>query len=70
MKYGYYIRFVPSLNEYCFYVYAGEKYFSCCCGHIFDASSVDWRVPLHSKPYKDLGFEYVCDLEGRDHARH
>lgn len=66
MKHGYYIRFVPSLNEYRFYVYIskGDLGLLVLDGYIFAPDDVQWREPIHSDPLPELGFEYVCNLEG------
>ena len=66
MKHGYYIRFVPSLNEYCFYIYTDNSEFGLfvLAGHIFEPGNIQWRVPFHFEPLPECGFEYVCDLEG------
>ena len=77
MKTGYYIRYVPSFNEFAFYFYDGFALFVLIQPHYFmldetfenyakmrivDAD-IKWQVSLQKEPCELIGFEFVCDEE-------
>lgn len=76
MKTGYYIRFVPALNEYYFYVWNGKSLFVLAeaAFHVLKDNGmmqwmvfnnfIEWYKSAQGKPTKKLGFEYVCNLKG------
>ena len=79
MKTGYYIRFIPIENEYSFYFFDGVKLFALIEPHIYWlgmskekyinkthlSNEYIWQVSSQRKPLKRLGFEFVCDEEGK-----
>ena len=79
MKTGYYLRFVPFEKDFCFYFYDGAKLFVLVEPHIYWlgmskenyinkthlSNEFIWQVSMHKDPKKKLGFEFVCDEEGK-----
>ena len=72
MRTGYYLRFVPLENNFCFYFFNGVKLFALVEPHIYWLGSGKinktqlsgeyiWQVSLHKKPAKKLGFEFICN---------